>query len=226
MKEKETIPSKKEIEYFKKEVAKWFCKNKRIFPWRETKDPFKVLLAEIMLRRTKAEQVEVVYNKFIKKYPDVNSILKAGDEDLKEILYPLGLKWRLKTFKIVAIELKRRFDCEIPDGRKELETLTGVGKYVAGAVCSIAFDKKEWIVDSNVGRLINRYFGVEPSGEARRDKKIIEISKIYISSGNPKKNNLALLDFSALICAPNPKCKTCPLTRKCCYYNNIKFNQK
>lgn len=112
--------------------------------------------------------------------------------------------------------MNNKFKREILYTRKVLLTLPGVGDYVAGAVLSICFNKKEWIVDSNIVRMYKRYFGVKTSKEGRRDKHIIEISKIYVDCRNPRTANLAILDFSALVCTPrNPKCLNCILSHNC-----------
>ncbi len=98
-----------------------------------------------------------------------------------------------------------------------------MGDYVAGAVLSIAFGKKEWIVDSNVARVFKRYFGLETIKEARRDKQVIAISNVYVDCHEPRDANLALLDHSALICRPGkPLCLECPISTGCVFYTEIK----
>ena len=217
------LPSIENIRLFRSKIIRWFNKNKRNYPWRETHDPFKVLIAEMMLRRTKADQVKAVYDRLFAEYPDVETMAKAGNKELEQILYPLGLKWRTPAFGLVAREVKEKYQCKIPEAREELTTLPGVGEYVAGAVLSIAYGKEEWIVDSNIVRLFRRYFGIKTSKEGRRDKHVVEIAKAYVSGKDPRKANLALLDFAALICLPrNPKCTLCPLSTICRYYSSDK----
>ncbi|TET40776.1 MAG: DNA glycosylase [Dehalococcoidia bacterium] len=212
------LPSAENIRLFRSKIIRWFNKNKRDYPWRETRDPFKVLIAEMMLRRTKAEQVKVVYDRLFTEYPDVEAMAKAGSEKLEQILYPLGLKWRTPAFGSVVREVKEKYQCRVPDTRKELTALSGVGEYVAGAVLSIAYGKKEWIVDSNIVRLFKRYFGIKTSKEGRREKHVVDMAKIYASGSNPRKANLAILDFAALICTPRkPRCEECPLRSNCNY---------
>jgi len=213
------LPSVENIRLFRNKVIRWFNKNKRNYPWRETHDPFKVLIAEMMLRRTKADQVKAVYDRLFAEYPDVETMAKAGNEELEQILYPLGLKWRTPAFGLVAREVKEKYQCKIPETREELTTLPGVGEYVAGAVLSIACGKEEWIADSNIVRLFKRYFGIKTSKEGRRDKHVAEIAKIYVSGKDPRKANLALLDFAALICLPrDPRCARCPVCATCHYH--------
>lgn len=213
------VPPAKELERFRQKMLSWFYKNGRDYPWRNTDDPFRVLIAEIMLRRTKADQVKSVYTELFDRYPDVESLTRASDEHLDRILYPLGLKWRSPAFKMVAREIKDKYNCRLPEVRVELLTLPGVGDYVAGAVLSIAFKKTEWIVDSNIVRLFKRYFGVDTSKEGRRDKHIVEMAKIYVRGTDPRGANLALVDFPALICKPkSPECQSCPINKDCKKY--------
>ena len=136
-------------------------------------------------------------------------------------LKPLGLRWRAKNFKKASQALLHTFGGKVPDTRKELKTLPGVGDYVAGMVLSTAFSRREWAVDSNVVRIFRRYFGTQTSREGRRDAHVKEMARIYSSSANPGKANLALIDFSGAICLPRkPRCEKCGLRRKCHYFMN------
>lgn len=213
------MPSARDVSLFRKRIMRWFSQYGRDYPWRRTDDPFRLLIAEMMLRRTRADQVKEVYSRLFERYPDAQTIADASKEELEQILYPLGLKWRTPAFQLVARETKEKYGGRVPTTREELRTLPGIGEYVAGAVLSIAYGKKEWIVDSNIVRLFRRYFGLETSREGRRDKHIIKIAKIYASGRNPRKANLAILDFTALVCTPrNPKHDECPLRKDCQYF--------
>ncbi len=210
------IPSQREISSFRTKLLRWFNKNERKYPWRDTSDPFRILIAEMMLRRTRADQVKHVYEQLFLEYPDIESLTDAEDEKIEKILYPLGLKWRTQAFSLVAKEIKVKYGSRVPETRDKLRKLPGVGEYVAGAVLSIGYGKKEWMVDSNIVRVFRRYFGVGTSREGRRDKHVIEMAKLYVNCNDPRKANLAILDFSALICASrNPVCKECPIKMEC-----------
>lgn len=223
-KSKRKVPSKREIALFRKRLLLWFKRNKRDYPWRETHDPFRVLIAEMMLQRTKAGQVLDVYNNFFSELNSPKEVAHVDLRKLHKILYPLGLKWRVKNFKNVCISLIKDHNGRIPHTRTDLLILPGVGEYVAGIILSVVFNKPEWVVDSNIVRIFKRYFGISTIKEGRRDKHVMELAKIYSTVRNPKKANLALIDFSALICLPrNPKCKSCPLSNTCRYYS---FNKK
>jgi A/G-specific adenine glycosylase len=210
------LPSNEDISLFRERLVKWFAENGRDYPWRKTGDPFKILIAEMMLRRTKADQVREVYSSLFARFPDADAMAEAREEELEQILYPLGLKWRTPAFGCVAREIKEKYDCRVPETRDELRALPGVGEYVAGAVLSIGYGKAEWVVDSNVVRVFKRYFGISTSREGRRDKNIIHMAKVYASEPNARTANLAILDFAALVCSPkNPDYAACPFKSSC-----------
>ncbi len=213
-----TLPSQSQVNYFRRRLVGWFAVNARSFPWRNTNDPFKMLVAEIMLRRTRADQVRTAYEEMISKYPDPKEMLRASEEDIARLFEPLGLNWRVQPFCAMVKEIGVKYDSKVPEDRQQLTDLPGVGDYVAGAVLSMALNKREWIVDTNVVRVFKRYFGTMTSGEGRRDRRIIDIAKMYVSTRNPREANLAILDFAALICtAKNPKHDLCPLGKRCHY---------
>lgn len=217
------LPAVQEIKNFRKVLIRWFNKNKRDYPWRRTEDPFRVLIAEMMLQRTKADQVQPVYIDFFSNFKTPSDVARTDMGILNCILYPLGLRWRIKRFKEVSQSIVKNFWEKVPESREEILRLPGVGDYVAGIVLSVAFNKKEWIVDSNVVRVFKRYFGISTSKEGRRDKHVIDIAQNYASCKNPKNANLAILDFAALVCTPRkPIHERCPLSRSCHYFLYLK----
>jgi len=173
-------------------------------------------MAELMLRRTRADQVVPVYRSFLSSYPDIVSLMHAKSEHVDGLTASLGLHWRRDAFQLVAKDVMEQYGGKIPDSRVKLLQLSGVGDYVAGAVLSCAYHKKEWIVDTNVVRIFKRFLGIETSKEGRRDRLVIELAKMYADCARPKEANLALLDFAALVCtARKPEHDTCPLLKKC-----------
>ncbi len=218
---KTKLPGGEEIKRFRQTLLRWYRKHGRRYPWRESPAPFHTLLAEMMLQRTQADQVVPVYLKLLKRYPTPADLAKANLIDLRRILKPLGLAWRISKFREMARALVDKFNSVVPQKREELLTLPGVGQYISGAVLSIAFQKPEWIVDSNVVRLFRRYFGIQTSSEGRRDAHVIEHAKRYTSKRCPRAATLAILDHTALICIPRfPRCGNCPLRANCFYFNS------
>jgi len=212
-------PLQEDISQLRRRLLRWYRKHGRTYPWRESQSPFHVLLAEMMLQRTRADQVVPIYLEVVQRYPEPEDLAKARLSDLRRIMKPLGLLWRIPNFKAMAKILVEQFGGAVPNSREELTTLPGVGEYVAGAVLSVAFGKREWIVDANVVRLFRRYFGINTSAEGRRDAHVIELARGYAAARNPKSSTLAILDHSALVCVSGvPRCHSCPLSQSCVYF--------
>ena len=207
------------IRQMRKILLSWYYDHGRSYPWRKTDDPYKILIAEIMLRRTRADQVLPVYDKFVKKYPDFETLSKSNEKDVNKIVYSLGLFKRDKDFRNLAEVVIERYEKSIPENREELVKLPGIGQYVAGAFLAIAYNRKEWSVDTNVARVFSRFLGIEFKGDGRRNKKIISAAKYYISTKNSKDTVLALIDFGGLICKKiKPSHEQCPIRSDCVYY--------
>lgn len=214
------LPSMRNIAFLRTRLLRWFKTNARNYPWRHTLNPWRVLIAEMMLQRTKADQVEAVYRDFFRKFKTPYDIANAKPQELRKTLFPLGLKWRITNFRSLSQMVESKFSGHLPKNRDVLRSLPGVGDYVAGAVMSIGYRRPEWIVDSNVVRIFKRFFGIATSKEGRRDKQIVKVAKLYSQNRKPRETNLALLDFAALICTPrNPQCLRCPVRKVCKYFN-------
>lgn len=194
----------------------WFIKNHRDFPWRQYCDPYRIMIAEFMLHRTRAEQVTPIYETFIDQYPDIFSLSTARESDIQKITAHLGLHWRSSHFINSAKFVIEHFNGIFPCDRKELKKIPGVGDYVAGAILTVCFNKSEYVIDSNIARFINRFFGFQLTGEIRRKKKIIEAAKTLFSINEPGRFLFAILDFTFKICkARNPFCYSCILNSQC-----------
>ena len=212
---------KSKNESFIKYLIEWFESNKRDFSWRQPGlTPFQLLIAEIMLQKTGANQVESLFPDFIKNYPEAKSIVSMQDEELEEILHPLGLfKRRARDIKKTAqiiVENENR----VPTTRKELMALPGVGEYIANAVLCFAYKKPVPIVDANIGRVMKRFFSFPVKSAPSRDKNLLEKMNEILPEEKAKNFNLALLDFAALVCLPRtPRCEECPISQSCDFFS-------
>ncbi|MEM2129636.1 MAG: hypothetical protein QXZ70_03450, partial [Candidatus Bathyarchaeia archaeon] len=194
--------------------------DKRSFPWRKSKDPYQILIAEIMLQRTKAEQVVPVFLKFIERFPSPKELNNAKMSEIESYFDKLGLIWRAKKVKCLSEKLVGDYNGSVPRERSKLLALPGVGDYVADAVRCFAFDEDVAIIDSNVCRVLRRVFGLEPKSEARRSPLYKEIAEQLAPRGKCKEYNWAIIDHASDICRPkNPKCEICSLNTICNYYN-------
>ncbi len=199
-------------------IKKWDL-FKRDFIWRHNPYPYKIMIAEFMLQRTKAEQVEPVYKIFLKKYPDIFKLAKARESEVSQFTNNLGLHKRGKNFVLAAKYIIEHFQGTFPEERQALLKIPGIGDYVAGAILTVCFNQPEYVIDANIARFINRYYGFHLTGEIRRKKAIIDKAKKLFNYSDTRNLLFALLDFAALVCKPlKPNHENCIL-RKICKHN-------
>jgi DNA (cytosine-5)-methyltransferase 1 len=211
---------RKTITTFQRNLLRWYNKNKRDLPWRYSKDPYQVLVSEILLQKTDAPKVIPIYESFISRYPDLNKLHSANLSDVKAILKGLGLFYRAQRLISIAKYLSIQYEGKVPSRIDQLIKMKGIGKYVASAVLCFAFNRSEPLVDNNIVRLFQRIFGYEsPKKRPRDDPSLWYLAKSFLPRKNVRDYNYALLDFSALVCiARNPKHDICPLKSICKYY--------
>jgi len=206
------------MEKFVELLLEWYQKNGRSYAWRRKNDPYEILIAEIMLQRTKAAQVEPVYLSFIRDFPTPKELNDAPRKEVETHFAKLGLMWRAVLVKSLAAELVTRFDGRVPSNREQLLSLSSVGEYIADAVLSFAYGRDVAVVDANVCRILGRVFGLEARGEARRDPKFREIAQNTLPQGKAKEFNWAMIDLGALVCTPRkPSCGLCLMLPICDY---------
>lgn len=208
--------------YFATHLLKWFEKNNRNFlPWRQTRDPYKVLVAELMLQKTTVKQVEQIYPEFISKYPDPLSLSTAKVEEIRKIITPLGMEHRrAPLFKKLAQSIVSMHRGKTPSDQSTLMSFEGVGQYIANAVLCLAFDADVPMLDTNVIRVLMRVFDLEiQRSRARKDRAIWSFLEKMIPEGKGRDLNLAILDHGAKVCLPRkPLCNICPVNAICIYF--------
>jgi A/G-specific adenine glycosylase len=207
-----------------KGLLRWFESNKRSFPWRETfeePDPYIILFTEIMLQRTRADQVVPVYSEFINRYPTFEDLARAKKSQVVALFSKLGLTWRAKNvFKLIRV-LESQYRGRVPSDVEMLRELPAVGLYVAKAVSCYAYGTKLVPVDTNVVRVISRLFGLPGQVDsARRSRSVTKLADSLAPEANFQDFNLALLDFAAKVCRPKPLCEICPLQKQCHFYSH------
>ena len=207
-----------------KEVISWGEINVDEYPWRNAKNLYEIIVAEIMLIRTPADQVEKVYYNFINKFPNAKSLNNANKNELKKYIKKLGLIWRTEILNDMATYLVETNIGEKEDVRlNELKKIPGIGEYTANAILTFYFNKRAVPVDSNTVRFFERYYNKEFTGESRRNKNLIKMMDNLIPKEDEcaVKFNIAFLDFMRKVCTPtNPYCESCILNNKCKYYKN------
>jgi A/G-specific adenine glycosylase len=202
---------------FQHRLLAWYRRHHRKLPWRETRDPYKILVSEIMLQQTQVDRVLPKYRQFLERYPTLRDLAKARTAELRRLWYPLGYNIRPLRLRRIAQRAVQEHSGSIPDSYDGLLAMDGVGRYTAGAVLSFAFNQDAPILDTNVARLLSRYFGVR--GELKRGtvrRRLWDLAGLVIPKGKGYLINQAMMDFGALICtARTPKCPACVLRRSC-----------
>jgi A/G-specific adenine glycosylase len=214
----------------------WFSANARDLPWRRTRDPYAVWVSEIMLQQTQVKTVVPYWERWMAALPTVKALAHAKPERLHKLWEGLGYYTRVRNMQRAAQAMLEKYRGEVPDSFEELLGLPGIGRYTAGAICSIAFNQPKPVVDGNVMRVLTRVFGI---GGDPRDKKVNESlwqaaqKLVQTAAASPQSPatrhsplatlqhpassfNQALMELGALVCTPRlPRCEVCPLRKLC-----------
>jgi A/G-specific adenine glycosylase len=213
------LPEK--IPWFRTKLLIWAKSNLRDYPWRKTTNPYDILVAEFLLQRTDADTVVPIYKTFLARYPTLDKLTTAKLKELEQLLKPLGLLFRAERLYTTARIIDRNCQGNIPDSEHELLKLPGIGKYTARAICSQAFGQPTAVLDTNVARILERFFGIEGERVKSRCKILWRAAESVAPDEKVGHWNLTLLDFGAITCtARNPKCFKCPLAQ-CCYFYQL-----
>jgi A/G-specific adenine glycosylase len=218
------IISKSKIEIFQQKIICWFEIYGRNFDWRQSSiSDYQIIVSEILLQRTKAETVSKFYNKFLLNFPDWHAIARADKHDIEKYLIPIGLfRQRAERLQRLAIFMENN-NYLLPTERKELDNIPFMGQYIANAVELLIHKKNKPLLDVNMARVLERYFGPRKLVDIRYDPYLQDLALKVVNSPKSKQINWAILDFAALICkARKPCCSICILSTECDYFNNAK----
>jgi len=207
---------------FRDTLLEWFSSNRRDFEWRSETDTYRILIAEKMLQQTTYGHVQKVYSKFIKKYPNINSLANAEVYDVKRIIKPLGFhNQRSKQLVTMAKEIIEKHKGVIPINKAKLLALPGIGEYISNATLCFAHGQHRPIIDVNVRRVFSRVF----KWGGLSDKQLEPILYELLPESKVKEFNWAIIDFSSLICSKKPKCSLC-FAKDYCYFYSLRLNNR
>ena len=190
-------------------------------PWRNTKDPYKIWLSEIILQQTRIEQGLPYYNRFMEDYPTVHDLANANQQDVLKLWEGLGYYSRARNLHATAQHISQDLVGKFPDSYHEILKLKGIGPYTAAAIASFSFEEPVPVIDGNVFRFVSRYFGIKKDiADAKNRKYFEKVLNDVISADNPSDFNQGIMEFGATICTPaNPKCAEC-VFQATCYANS------
>ena len=214
-------------ERFSKRLLEWHHQyNTRTLPWKGVKDPYKIWLSEVILQQTRAMQGLPYYLNFIEKWPNVNALAAADDEDVFRVWQGLGYYSRCKNMLATARIIANEYGGVFPDRYIDIIALKGVGAYTAAAIASFAFGLPHAVVDGNVYRVLSRYLGISDSIDTTHGKKLFtSVADKMLYEEDSAAYNQAIMDLGATVCTPaKPTCNSCPLQTGCYAYRNDVIN--
>jgi len=207
-----------EYAWVRRQLNRWFAKNQRDLPWRQTRDAYQIWVSEIMLQQTQVATVIDYYRRFLARFPDVQSLASASQQEVLQYWAGLGYYRRARNLQLAAQQIVERHSGVFPRDVSQLQDLAGVGRYTAGAIASFAFDLPAPILETNTIRLLSRLLGMtQPIQTAGSQKRLWEQAEALLParSGSGKVNQ-ALMELGSLVCTPTqPKCGQCPLRARC-----------
>lgn len=198
------------------DLLSWYFDHKREMPWRQSHDPYRIWLSEIMLQQTQVVTVRAYFNRFIDKYPDVFHLASANEEDVMKLWEGLGYYSRARNLMKCAKQVVENYDGVFPKEAKQLKQLAGIGPYTAGAISSIAFNQRVPAVDGNVMRVFSRVERIDADISQAKSRAVFEETVMAYMPEDARHFNQALMELGALVCTPKkPLCDQCPIKAHC-----------
>jgi A/G-specific adenine glycosylase len=211
------LPKPPERRRFRDRLLAWYRRHGRDLPWRRTSDPYHILVSEVMLQQTQVDRVLPKYVEWLDKYPSLEALATAPEQEVTAAWYPLGYNIRPKRLQTIARESVARYGGQLPADEETLLSFKGIGAYTAGAIRSFAFRERAAILDTNVARVLFRVFVAngDPKSHAMK-RHLWQLSETLVPVRHAFDFNQALMDFGAMICvARKPKCLICPMRKSC-----------
>jgi A/G-specific adenine glycosylase len=198
-------------------LLQWYAQNKRPLAWRETRDPYKIWLSEVILQQTRVAQGTDYYHRFLVAFPDVRSLAAASEQDVLKLWQGLGYYSRARNMHYTAKEVVENYNGLFPDSATGLKKLKGIGDYTAAAIASICYDEPTAVLDGNVARVISRLYAIDTAVDTNTGRTVItDLANNLLDSSQPGTFNQAVMELGALVCTPkSPACHTCPLAFAC-----------
>lgn len=210
-------PEDRLIAFFRKKLLEWSAQNPRPMPWKAEPDPYKIWLSEIILQQTRVEQGLPYYQKFVARYPRVQDLAEAPEDELMKLWEGLGYYSRARNLHAAAKYIAKECKGVFPNTYADIRALKGVGNYTAAAIASFGFGLPHAVLDGNVYRVLARFFGITtPTDTLLAQKQFTALAQQLLHPDKPAAHNQAIMDFGATGCTPKqPRCISCPLQPEC-----------
>ncbi len=207
----------KELQTFRRDLLNWYQKHARELPWRKSRDPYRVWVSEVMLQQTQVETVRAYFERFMNSLPTVDDLAKADEQTVLRLWEGLGYYRRARSLHAAAKKVVDEFKGQMPTEVETLMQLPGIGRYTAGAIVSIAYDKPAPILEANTIRLINRLTAYEGNPTNAVGQRFLwGVAEELLPKREVSRFNQALMELGSLICTPaSPQCKVCPANKLC-----------
>lgn len=209
---------------FNNHLIEWFNREKRDLPWRNAKNPYRVWVSEVMLQQTRVDTVIPYYNRFMERFPTIEDLASAGQDEVVKYWEGLGYYSRVRNLHEAVKEVVAVYDGIVPEEKELFEKLKGVGPYTTGAVLSIAYQQPEPAVDGNVMRVMSRQFGIYDDIAVPKTRKLFEqVVRRLMDPTRASDFNEGVMELGATVCTPkNPMCPLCPVQDDCyAYAHNV-----
>ncbi len=210
------LPTPRLVAEMRRRLLAWFDKHKRPLPWREHYAPYEVLVSEVMLQQTQMERGVAYFQRWMRTFPDLESLARADEEQVLRLWEGLGYYNRARNLQRTARKLLEQHQATLPQDEESLLALPGIGPYTAGAIRSLAFNQDVPAIDANVERVLSRMFDLDkPVKDPQTHARIVELSNLLLPPGKARLFNEAMMDLGAMVCSKKPKCADCPLEALC-----------
>lgn len=206
-----------QFKHISKTLINWYDTNKRDLPWRETTDPYRIWISEIVLQQTRVVQGLAYYNRFMERFPDVVSLAQAHEDEVLKYWQGLGYYSRARNLHKAAKTIATDYGGVFPERHADILKLSGIGRYTAAAIASFAYNQPFAVLDGNVFRVVARLFAVHTAIDSTEGvKEFTMLTGQLLNKNNPAAHNQAIMEFGALHCTPQqPGCADCPLQHEC-----------
>jgi len=207
-----------QVRQFQILLIRWYRRHGRDLPWRRTRDPYRILVSEIMLQQTQVDRVLNYYDPFLRRYPTIDALAASSEPQVRESWDGLGYYARARNLHRTAKRVRQEHGGRIPPSSALIRELPGIGRYTAGAVLSFAYGQDAAILDTNAARVLQRVFGVRRHGsKSRLQRRLWELAEAVTPRGRASVYNQAIMDLGAMLCRPrSPACPQCPVRLHCC----------